>query len=341
MIEALLLNIFPNRVPNKKIAILYHVDMKFKEKDLKIPHKPILTDEIVEIFKNIENGYIVDCTVGYGGHTKAILEKNKNIKMICIDQDSEAIEFSKQRLKEFKDRVIFVKGRFSQVINSYKDFPIKGILADIGVSSLQLDCKNRGFGFKSNVLDMRMDKTQKLSAKDVINSYSLHELEEIFKNYGEVKEFKKIASLIVKQREIKPFESANELADFIADHVIAKRKIHPATLIFQAIRIEVNDELGELERLLNSIKNLNIPKCLVAIISFHSLEDRVVKQVFKKWQKSCICHEDVLRCICGNNHSIGKVLTKKPIVPKRKEIEKNPRSRSAKLRVFSIEREKF
>ncbi len=312
--------------------------MKFKEKSVQIPHKSVLLKETIEVFQNIHEGYIVDCTVGYGGHSEAILKQNDHIKMICIDRDSQAIEFSKRRLKPFEDRVVFVQGRFAQVINRYKDFPIKGVLADIGVSSLQLDSNERGFGFNSNTLDMRMDSSQSLSAKDVINYYSLEKLENIFKEYGEIREYKKVASLIVNRREKKLFESSIEFSNFIAKHLTNRKKIHPATLVFQAIRIEVNNELEELKKLLDSIQNLHIHKCLVAIISFHSLEDKIVKQTFKRWQKSCVCDENVLKCVCGNNHSIGKVLTKKPIVPKGEEIENNPRSRSSKLRVFKIDR---
>ena len=305
---------------------------------MKIPHVPVLLEEVIEIFSSLKEGIIIDCTVGYGGHSEAILEANDEIKMICIDQDIEAVEFSKKRLQRFKGRVDFYKGRFSDVINDIPDLSqIRGILADIGVSSLQLDNKNRGFGFDADTLDMRMDQNCKISAKDVVNSYSKEELEHIFKEYGEVREWRRAASLIVEQREIKAFESSFELADFLSKHLYSK-KLHPATLIFQAIRIEVNDELGELKRLLNSIKKLNINKSIVAIISFHSLEDRVVKTYFKDWAKSCICPKEVMRCVCGNNHSLGSIVTKKPIIPTKKEINENPRSRSSKLRVFRIER---
>jgi len=304
---------------------------------LKIPHIPVLLDEILDTFREIEDGIIIDCTVGYGGHSEALLKKNPNINMICIDQDIEALEFSKKRLEPYLDRVIFLKGRFSDVINQIKDLDkIRGILADIGVSSLQLDKKERGFGFDSQTLDMRMDQSFNLTAYDVVNSYSKDALERIFRDYGEVKEWRKAASIIVEQREKKLFQSSKELADFLSKRLYS-RKLHPATLIFQAIRIEVNDELGELKRLLNSIRKLNINKSLVAIISFHSLEDRMVKTVFKEWSKSCICPKEAIRCVCGNDHSFGKVVTKKPIIPTKCEIDENPRSRSSKLRVFKID----
>lgn len=302
-----------------------------------IPHKPVLLNEVVETFSSVKDGTIVDCTLGYGGHSEALLEANPEINMICIDQDIEALEFSKKRLERFKGRVQFLKGRFSDVINSIENPElIRGILADIGVSSLQLDQSDRGFGFDSSTLDMRMDQDSPLSAKEVVNHYTKEQLEDIFKEYGEVSEYKKAASIIIQERENKPFESAGELASFLTKYLYS-RKLHPATLIFQAIRIEVNDELGELKRLLNSIRKLNINKSLVAIISFHSLEDRMVKNEFKEWSKRCICPREAMRCTCGNNHAFGKVLTKKPIIPTGKEIDENPRSRSSKLRVFKVD----
>jgi len=313
---------------------MYYIVQRIK---LKIPHKPVLIDEVLETFSKISEGVIVDCTLGYGGHSEALLEENPDINMICIDQDIEALEFSKKRLSPFKGRVQFLKGRFSDVINSIENPKmIRGILADIGVSSLQLDKNDRGFGFDSQTLDMRMDQGAILTAYEVVNSYLKEDLERIFKEYGEVSEYKKAASIIVEYRANKPFESSQELADFLAKHLYS-RKLHPATLIFQAIRIEVNDELGELKRLLESIEKLNINKSLVAIISFHSLEDRLVKTYFKAWSKSCICPREAMRCTCGNNHAFGKVITKKPIIPTSREIDENPRSRSSKLRVFKVD----
>jgi len=304
---------------------------------LKSPHIPVLRDEIIELFSDVDGGYIVDCTVGYGGHSEAILSANPNINMICIDQDEEAINFSKERLKKFGDRVQFAKGRFSEVIGEFDNYDIRAILADIGVSSLQLDKKSRGFSFMSESLDMRMDSNSPLDASIVVNSYSQKDLEKIFREYGEVREYKKMASLIVLERLKKPFESAKELSDFLSKHFYAK-KIHPATLAFQAIRIEVNNELGELKTLLQKVKNLQLNKCLVAIISFHSLEDRIVKQSFKEWSNSCICPPEAMRCLCGGDHQIGRVISKKPIIPTGEEIARNPRSRSSKLRVFKISR---
>ncbi|MBD3840840.1 MAG: 16S rRNA (cytosine(1402)-N(4))-methyltransferase RsmH [Campylobacterales bacterium] len=296
------------------------------------PHIPVLFHEVIDVFKDCRDGYIIDCTLGYAGHSQGILESNPNIQMICNDQDDEALKFSKKRLEPFKDRVIFSKGNFKDVICRHSDKKIVGILADIGVSSLQLDKEQRGFGFASEVLDMRMDQNQALSAYEVVNNYSQNELEHIFKEYGEVKEYKKAASLVIQHR---PFGSAKELADMFSKNM-HKGKLHSATLPFQAIRIEVNKELEVLEDLFKSIEEANLKNCKVAIISFHSLEDRIVKNYFKKWSTNCICPNDVMRCECGNNHAIGKNLTKKPIIPTPNEIKQNPRSRSSKMRVFSF-----
>jgi len=294
------------------------------------PHIPVLFDETIELFKNIKEGFIVDCTLGYGGHSEGILKSNPNIKLICNDQDDEALNFSKQRLEPYKDRVVFNKGNFKDVTKTFDGRKIVGILADIGVSSLQLDKESRGFGFESEVLDMRMDQNQELSAYEVVNNYSQNDLEYILKEYGEVREYKKVASLILKNR---PFSSAKELSMMLEKNM-SRGKIHPATLPFQAIRIEVNKELDVLGELFDSLEKAQLHDCVVAIISFHSLEDRIVKNYFKKWSTKCICPSHVMRCECGNNNDKGKVLTKKPIIPTKEEIKINPRSRSSKMRVF-------
>lgn len=299
----------------------------------KIPHIPVLYDEVISIFKDIHDGYIVDCTLGYGGHSEGILQSNSQIKMLCNDQDDEALNFSKKRLEQYEDRIEFNKGNFKDIVKAFNNKKIAGILADIGVSSLQLDKIERGFGFNSDVLDMRMDQNASISAYDVVNNYSQNDLERILKEYGEVKEYKKAASLMVKNR---PFQSAKELSEMLLQNM-HKGKIHPATLPFQAIRIEVNKELDVLKDLFDSLENANLHGCTVAIISFHSLEDRIVKNYFKKWSTKCICPSYVMRCECGNNHQLGKVLTKKPIVPTKEEIKQNPRSRSSKMRIFYFE----
>lgn len=303
-----------------------------------IPHIPVLYREVVDVFKDIESGIVVDCTMGYGGHSSMILKENPNIKLIGIDQDQTAIDFSTRRLSEFGDRVEIKKGRFSKVIQEIlQEYPvedIRGVLADIGVSSLQLDQKERGFSYESDTLDMRMDKDAPLNASNVVNEYSQYELEKILLEYGELRNYKKIAAEIVRQR---PFYSAKELSERLKNFMPRGKKIHPATLLMQALRIEVNNELGELKGLLHSIEEAKIPHAKVAIISFHSLEDRIVKQEFSKWAKSCICPSEAFRCECGNNHSLGKILTRKPIMAKEDELKQNARSRSAKMRVFQMD----
>lgn len=300
---------------------------------MNIPHIPVLYKETLEAFVNINDGYIIDCTTGFAGHSSGLLTSNENVKLICNDQDDEALEFSKKRLEPYIQRVIFNKGNFEHVIDTFKNYEIRGILADIGVSSLQLDKLDRGFGFDSNTLDMRMNQNQRLDAAIVVNTYSLAELERVFKDCGEVREYKKVASLILNNR---PFTSAKEISELLGKKM-SKGKIHPATLPFQGIRIEVNDELGVLERLFDSLENAKFKNCIVAIISFHSLEDRIVKNYFKKWTKSCVCPDGVFRCECGNNHALGKILTKKPIIPTALEIKQNTRSRSSKLRIFKFD----
>ena len=303
-----------------------------------IPHIPVLYREVINSFESINEGIIIDCTMGYAGHSSMILKANPNITLIAIDQDQTAIDFSTQRLEPFKDRVEIKKGRFSSVIKDiikeYDISQIKGVLADIGVSSLQLDQKERGFSYESDNLDMRMDKDAPLTAEIVVNSYSSSELERIILEYGELRNYKKIVAEIIKNR---PFSSAKELSDTLKPYMPRGKKIHPATLLMQAIRIEVNNELGELKSLLTSIKDAKLPEAKIAIISFHSLEDRIVKQEFISWSKKCICPQEAMRCSCGNNHSIGKIITKKPLMAKDDELKENIRSRSAKMRIFQMD----
>lgn len=301
-----------------------------------VPHIPVLLEEVIGIFEDLPEGTVIDCTLGYGGHSEAILKANPRISLVGIDQDEEAIAFSSKRLGAFGKRARIVRGRCSEKIKEFLHPGLVGVLADIGVSSLQLDKKERGFSFESETLDMRMDKSRHFSAYDVVNGYSQEDLASIFRAYGEVKEYKKAARLIVEARQNAPIASAKELADLIARHFPKKGRIHPATAIFQAIRIEVNDELGELKRILDALEAARPRGARVAIICFHSLEDRIVKNRFNEWSKSCICPPGVFRCTCGNKNELGFVLTKKPIVAKEEEVQRNPRSRSAKMRVFEF-----
>jgi len=303
-----------------------------------VPHIPVLYREVVEAFAPCETGIIIDCTMGYGGHTSLLLDAQENRQVIGIDQDPTAIEFSTKRLASYGNRIEIRQGRFStvtQAVFSEKSNQVCGILADIGVSSLQLDVRERGFSYQSDCLDMRMDPNAPLSAYEVVNEYSQSDLEKILREYGEVTNARVVAETLVKKR---PFESAKELSDAIFHLMPKGKKIHPSTLVMQAIRIEVNDELGELTKLLDAIENSSLEHLRVGIITFHSLEDRIVKQRFAVWAKNCICPDDAMRCTCGNNHSIGKVITKKPLSAKDDELRANSRARSAKLRIFEINR---
>lgn len=299
-----------------------------------IPHIPVLLQEVLTLFEGCDEGVFVDCTLGYGGHTQALLDAHPKLKVIGIDQDDDALAFCAQRLSPYKDRFEMRKGRYSDVIPTLMSQPICGVLADIGVSSLQLDKRERGFSFESETLDMRMDHDAPLRAYDVVNGYTVPELEKIFFEYGEERFSKKIVRLIDETRRKAKISSAKELANLLSS-ALPKGKVHPATKVFQAIRIEVNDELGELERLLDSLKTTQYPMT-VGIISFHSLEDRIVKQRFKEFTRSCLCPPEAMRCTCGDDHELGRILTKKPLEATPEEERSNPRSRSAKLRGFEF-----
>ncbi len=309
-----------------------------KEKVLDIPHVSVLPKEVLESFSYINDGVFIDCTLGFGGHSEALLEQNPNMRLIGFDKDINAIEFSKKRLEKFKDRVKFYHGSFSKMIDKVKDQNIKGVLADIGVSSVQLDEKSRGFGFDSEKLDMRMNQSQELDAYYVINHYSQQELELVLRDFGEVSRWRDIASDIVQRRKQSPINTPRDLLELIGNKKERGRKVSVATLVFQAIRLEVNDELGELNRLLESLQNIKPKGARVGIITFHSLEDRIVKNTFKLWSKKCICPDNFYRCECTNDNNLGKIITKKPIVPTDKEIKENVRARSAKLRIFEFEK---
>lgn len=305
-------------------------------------HCSVLKDELLRAF-SWSTGGLIDCTLGFGGHTLAFLESAPNTQVYAFDRDKSAIALAQQRLEKYRSHIKYYHCPFSLVLTKLEVNElqgVRGIIADIGVSSMQLDNANRGFNFHSLALDMRMDKDSNLDAKRVLNSYSLRELEEIFKNYGEIKQYKKLARLIVDRRAQKGFESCLELSELIESHFPRIGGLHPATLAFQAIRIEVNDELNQLRALLQSIQTAfeggALEQCKVGIITFHSLEDRIVKQYFKQWSKSCICPEESYKCQCGNNHALGEILTKKPITPTSKEIAHNKRARSAKLRIFAL-----
>ncbi len=301
---------------------------------MEIPHIPVLLNEVNKAFKDLNTGYFLDCTLGFGGHSESLLQNHPNLKLIACDQDEEALIFSKKRLEEFQGRTQFILSNFSQILDQIPCENLTGILADIGVSSFQLDNNKRGFNLNSDFLDMRMDQKSKISAFEIVNSYPLEKLTFILKEYGELNDAHFIAQKICQTRHKSPIKSARELLELIGKAKHNHRKVSKAILVFQAIRIEVNQELEVLKIFLEKLEKLKLKNCILAIISFHSLEDRIIKNYFKKWAKNCICDEKALRCECGNNHSLGQILSKKAIIPSKEEIIKNSRSSCAKMRLF-------
>lgn len=305
---------------------------------MNIPHIPVLLEEVLDGFLSIKKGYFVDCTLGYAGHSEAMLKTYEQIQHIGIDRDDEALDFSRERLTPFSSRSTLYKGTFANTLPTLKERPITGLLADFGVSSLQLDKMDRGFSFESETLDMRMDMSAELSAYEVVNEYTQEKLEYILNHYGEVRSYRKVASAIVQARAVKPIASGKELSDVICTVIPRGGKIHPATLSFQGIRIEVNNELGEIEGLLDVLeekfKGGELKGTIVSLITFHSLEDRLVKNRYKRWSTACICDVEAMRCTCGKTHQLGKMLVRKPITATKHELKINVRSRSAKLRTF-------
>ena len=297
----------------------------------------MLLDEVLESFSSVPEGYFVDCTLGYAGHSSEILARYAQLKHIGIDRDDEALVFSKKRLAPFEGRSRLYRGTFATVLPTLKERPITALLADFGVSSLQLDKMERGFSFQSETLDMRMDAEASLSAYEVVNDYSQEKLEYIFDTYGEIRSYRKLAGAVIEARAKAPIQSAQVLSEIAKSVIPGGGKIHPATLMFQAIRIEVNNELGEIEGLLDAVEAKHYKNEVVSLITFHSLEDRLVKNRFKKWATACICDPQAMRCTCGKNHALGKALVRKPITATSKELKINPRSRSAKLRSFRFE----
>ena len=302
-------------------------------------HISVFLNEATEGLNIRKDGVYVDCTLGGGGHSQGILKKLKGTGLLIgIDQDDFALDFSKKRLQEYKN-IKYFKDNFSNleaILNSCHIDEVDGILLDLGVSSFQFDDKTRGFSYwKKNKLDMRMNQNQELDAKIIVNTYSLDKLAEIFKNYGEEKNSYRIAKRLVDFRQVKEIYSNQDLIDIIKGALSEKEKRkhgHPARKVFQALRIEVNDELGVLARTLNIIEKKLKEKGRLSVITFHSLEDRIVKQFINEKAAPCICPPDFPECRCGLKPSLKKI-SRKPLMPTAEEIEKNPRARSAKLRI--------
>ena len=306
---------------------------------MEFKHKSVLLQECIEGLNIKENGIYVDGTLGGAGHSSEILKKlSSKGKLIGIDRDEEALKAAKERLKEYEN-VVYLHGNhddIKELLKSIQIDKVDGILLDLGVSSYQLDERARGFSYMGEAtLDMRMDKTQELTAKDVVNNYTEEKLSKIIEEYGEEKFAKNIARNIVKDRQISPIETTMQLVDIIRKSIpISKQKDgHPAKRTFQAIRIEVNNEIEPLKETIRNCIECLKPEGRLCVITFHSLEDRAVKQAYSDAEGKCTCPKDLPYCVCGY-HSEGKIINKKPIVASKEEQEENSRSKSAKLRIF-------
>ena len=306
---------------------------------MEFKHISVLLEESVKALDIKEDGVYVDGTLGGGGHSYRILAQCPKTALIGIDRDPEAIEAAKKRLNKFSGRVTFVNRNFGEIKDILNELGIEfinGAVLDLGVSSYQLDNVGRGFSYMNNApLDMRMNRSDDLSAYDVINRYSLDELTRIFFLYGEEKWSRRIADFIAREREKKPIETTFELVDIIKAAIPKKARLdggHPAKRIFQAVRIEVNGELRILETAIKDFIDVLALGGRLAVITFHSLEDRIVKQTFAALAKGCTCPKEFPVCVCGKKPQI-RLLTRKPIEPGKEEIENNSRSKSAKLRV--------
>lgn len=304
-------------------------------------HKSVLLEESIESLCIRPDGIYVDGTLGGGGHSYEICKRlSKKGRLIGIDQDEAAIKAAAGRLGEFKDRVTIVRSNYCdmrRVLGELGITSVDGVILDLGVSSYQLDEASRGFTYREDVpLDMRMDQRQTMTARDIVNEYSETELYRIIRDYGEDKFAKNIARHIVNARKEKALETTGELIHVIKAAIPAKVRAtggHPAKKTFQAIRIELNRELEVLENSLEDMIDLLDDGGRISVITFHSLEDRIVKNKFRQCESPCTCPKDFPVCVCGKK-SKGRVITRKPIIPSQRELEENSRAKSSKLRVF-------
>ena len=314
--------------------------------NIEFKHIPIMLDEVIEGLDIKPDGIYVDGTLGGGGHSYEIAKRLVSCgRLIGIDQDEAAIKAASARLSGFDDRVTIVRSNYAQMVSVLQSLGIEqvdGILLDLGVSSHQLDNAERGFSYMEDApLDMRMDRRQEKTAGDIVNFYSQAELTRIIRDYGEDKFAAKIAAKIVGFRENKPVETTGELAEIIKSAIPMKYRLtggHPAKRTFQAIRIELNRELEILEESIEGMLDILSDRGRMAVITFHSLEDRIVKSAFKKAESPCTCPPDFPICVCGKK-SKGFVASRKPLIPSEEETERNPRAKSSKLRIFVRKRE--
>lgn len=309
---------------------------------MEFKHYSVLLEETIENLNIKPDGIYVDGTLGGAGHASEVAKRlSKEGRLIGIDQDADAIKAASERLTPYSDRVTIIRSNYANMKEELHAIGVEhvdGIVLDLGVSSFQLDTPERGFTYREAdaPLDMRMDDRQTLTAKDIVNDYSEMDLYRIIRDFGEDKFAKNIAKHIVAARQKKPIETTGELTEIIRASIPMKVQVtggHPAKRTFQAIRIELNRELEVLQNNLDEMIGLLNPGGRICIITFHSLEDRIVKTIFKKNEDPCTCPSDFPVCVCGNV-SKGKVITRKPILPSEEELEENSRSKSAKLRVF-------
>lgn len=298
-------------------------------------HISVLADEVIENLNINPDGIYVDLTLGKGGHSKRILEKlSENGRLIALDQDQDALNAAKKNLSDYPN-VTFIKSNFEdidKVLDQLGISKIDGALMDIGVSSYQIDNAQRGFSYMHDgPLDMRMDANNELTAEKIVNGYSLDGLQEIFSKYGEERFSKTIARNIVETRNKQRIDTTFKLRDLVNKSVKTK-EVHPEKRVFQALRIEVNRELEVLEKTLQKVIDYLKKDARLCVISFHSLEDRIVKNTFKELEKDCICPPDLPVCVCNHKAKV-KIITKKPITASKKELKENSRAKSAKLRV--------
>ena len=305
-------------------------------------HYSVLLNETIENLNIKPDGIYVDGTLGGGGHAYQVASRlSEKGRLIGIDQDADAIAAAGERLKEFGDKITIIRSNYANMKEELHRIGVEkvdGIVLDLGVSSFQLDTPERGFTYRDEnaPLDMRMDDRQSLTAKDIVNGYSEMDLYRIIRDYGEDKFAKNIAKHIVAARQVKPITTTGELTEIIRESIPMKMQVksgHPAKRTFQAIRIELNRELDVLRDSLDGMIDILDDGGRLCIITFHSLEDRIVKTIFRKNENPCTCPSDFPVCVCGKK-SKGKVITRKPILPGETEMEENPRSKSAKLRIF-------
>lgn len=299
-------------------------------------HVSVMLREAVNGLNIKPNGYYVDCTTGGGGHSFEIARRlSENGHLFCFDRDPEAIEAAKKRLAPFIDKITFINKNFSEVGAALDGIKIDGAIIDLGVSSYQLDNPERGFSYINDApLDMRMNQNELKSAYDVVNGYSRDELIKILRDYGEERFAPKIVSLILKERELSPIKTTGQLSDIVKKaigNMASKDSGHPAKRTFQAVRIEVNGELSVIEPTIRDLTELLNPAGRLSVITFHSLEDRIVKQTFASLAKGCTCPPKLPICVCGKSPSLNVI--SKAILPSDEEFEVNSRSRSAKLRL--------